>query len=129
MYARFTLAALVILIGLTGAAQAQMLAAGPVYGGAGSVGGTVTCRLFNFGFSEVTIDVHQIFNNVGEKVELASDTCNVPLSSTRSCAFSAPIQGNFAFSCLVRVDSDRVSGVAEIQNKINAVLTTVPLQE
>jgi hypothetical protein len=136
MSTRLALAALITLIGLTGSVWAQSSevshAAGPVYGGPGSVGGTVTCRIFNFGGALVTITARRIFNNVNEVVQLASDTCNVPLGLFKSCAFSAPITGNFAFSCQVDTQSGtltpHISGVAEIQAPNHAVLSTVPLQ-
>lgn len=124
------LAAFAVAVGLGGAAQADMLAGGPVYGGPASISGTVTCRVFNFGVFPVSIAVRQIFNNAGGVATLNSDSCGASLASTKSCQFSAPITGNFAFSCRIFESGNdgNVSGVAEIQAPNHSVLNTVPLQ-
>jgi hypothetical protein len=133
MYVRLKFAVLAILIGLCGAAQADILAAGPVYGGTSSVSGTVTCRIFNFGLSTVTFTARQIWTNTNVLVAPTSDTCSVPLAPTKSCAYSAAPTLNLAYSCrvvAVAAAYDRlvnISGVIEIQNSAHAVLTTVPL--
>jgi hypothetical protein len=121
--------ALAMLISLGGAAQATMFGAGPAYGGRNSVGGSVTCRAFNFGTAAVSINLRQIFDNTGTMVALTSDSCNVSLGPGKSCAYSAPITGQLAFSCRLRTDGagTSLSGVLEIQTVGNTVLTTVPL--
>jgi hypothetical protein len=129
MYVRATLVVLATMIGLAGSANADVFASGPAYGGPGSVGGTVNCRIFNFGAYGVTVTAREIFNNTGASVALTSDTCNVALAPTKSCAYTASIVGNLAFSCkatVIGIDP-KISGVTEIQNSSHSVLTTVPL--
>ena len=129
MNIRLTQVALAGLIGLSGAAQADMLGGGPVYGGPASVGGQITCRIFNYGLSPVTITTRQIWNNTNSLQSLVSDTCNVVLQPARYCAFTASIVGNFAFSCrVVATGTDvKLSGVAEVKNSSSTVLSSVPL--
>jgi hypothetical protein len=130
MTGRLTLAAAGALIGFVSAAQAEILAAGPVYGGPASVGGTVVCRLFNFGLVASTVTIRQIWNNAGGITAPTVDSCNVALVSGKSCEFSAPIAGNLAFSCRVFVTGidDKISGVAEIQAPgTHAILNSIPL--
>jgi hypothetical protein len=94
------------------------------------VGGSVTCRVFNFGASAVSIPTRQIFTNTNVLVSLFADSCNVPLGSAHTCAFAGAISGNFAFSCRLiatGADDTRLSGMAEIQNSSHSVLNSVPL--
>jgi hypothetical protein len=129
MHIRRTLV-LATLICLGGAAQAADFGGGPAYGGRNSVGGSVTCRVFNFGTTAVSISFRQIFDNTGAMVTLTSDSCNVSLGPTKSCSYSAPISGNLAFSCRLRTvgTGTGISGLIEIQSVGNTVLTTVPLR-
>lgn len=130
---RLTFAVLTTLIGLCGAAQADILAAGPAYGG--NFGGNVTCRIFNFGTSTVSITTRQIWANTNVLIAPASDTCNVALLPLKYCAFTAPSAGNLAYSCRVvavagAYDKNvNISGVAEIQLSNGTISTTLPLQK
>jgi hypothetical protein len=123
------LVAIAALSGFAGTVQAEVLSGGPVYGGSQSVGGTITCRVYNAGSHSVTLTPRQIWNNAGGQATLSSDTCNVSLAPNKTCAFAAPITGNFAFSCQTSEESidGAVRGVAEIQDSSHAVLNTVPL--
>ncbi|WP_133717204.1 MULTISPECIES: hypothetical protein [Methylocaldum] len=131
MNVRLTFAALAALIGFCGTAQAEIFAGGPAYGGPGSVGGNISCRIFNYGLSPVTITQRQIFTNTNETVAPSSDTCDAELQPATYCAFVAPIQGNLAYSCwLTATGTDtRLSGVAEIQASDFSVLNAVPIQK
>lgn len=122
MYARLVFATAIILLMVTHGARAEMLGGGPVYGGPVSVGGSATCRVFNFGAFSVTLPTRQIFTNTNASVPLFADSCNVPLGIGQTCAYSGAITGNFALSCrLIATGTDtRVSGMAEIQE----ILTT-----
>lgn len=130
MYERvlFTVA---VLIGLGTVASADTLAGGPVYGGASSVGGTVTCRVFNAGQGSLSLTTREIVNNAGGVVTLSFDTCNVGISPAQSCEYGGPITGNFAFSChMFETGVDGiVTGVVEIQSSGGTVLNTVPLKK
>ena len=131
MNIQLTKAVLASLIGLSGIAQADILGGGPVYGGPASVGGQITCRIFNYGLSSVKITTRQIWNNTNAAETLVSDMCNAALQPTKYCAFTASIGGNLAFSCrVVATGNDvKISGVAEVKNSSSAILNTVPLQK
>jgi hypothetical protein len=94
---RWGVAAAVALIALCGTAEADILTAGPVYGGAGQINGKVVCWLFNTGTSTVTVSSRQIFSTDGGftnlSVALTSDGCKNPLGAEKGCQFSAPTGG------------------------------------
>ena len=130
MRARLVLATAIILVAMAPGVRAEMFGAGPVYGGPVSVGGSVTCRVFNFGTSSVSIPTRQIFTNTNSLVSILGDSCSVPLGAAHTCAFTGAITGNFAFSCRLiatGTDDTRLSGMAEIQNSTHNVLNSVPL--
>jgi hypothetical protein len=132
MNVRLIPVALVALLCFNGIAQADILASGPTFGGIATFGGgNVTCRIFNYGLTPVSITARQIFINTGTAVTPTSDTCNVALGSTKYCAFGAPITGNFAYSCriLVTGTDTRVSGVAELTDTGNAIVNAMPMQK
>jgi len=130
LYKRLALTTLTAVIGLGGAAQADMHAAGPVYGGSSQAGGVISCRVFNFG-NAVTFTSHQIFDSSNATVTPTFDSCGASLGSGLSCVYGAqPISGTLAYSCRV-IDgstSSSLSGAAEIQNPAGtAVLFSLPL--
>ena len=137
MYVRLTFAVLATLIGLCGAAQADILSAGPAYGGFPSIGGSVTCRIFNFGTSTVSLPTLQIWTNTNVSLVIppANDSCSVPLAPQKTCAYSASPTSNLAYSCRVvavagAYDKNvNISGVIEIQTSAHSVVTTVPLSK
>ena len=118
-------------LALSGDATADILGAGPAYGGPGSAGGHITCRIFNFGSFPVSITTRQIFTNTNVSIVPSSDTCNVALGAAKYCAFTAPITGNLAYSCRVVAQgiTTNISGVAEIQLPNGSISTTLPLQK
>lgn len=128
MNARYALVALAALSGFGGAAQAEVYAVGPVYGGPLAVGGYVSCRVFNYGTQTATLTERRIYANTNAYATPSSDTCNIPLKPNYYCAFTAPIKGNLAYSCrVVAVGSDvRLSGVGEIQGPDFSVLNSLP---
>ena len=130
MKTRVTLASVMVIVGLTTAAHADIISGGPAYGGPASIGGAMTCRLFNAGLSSATVSFRQIYDNTGAAVALSGDSCNVTLAPTKSCAFAAAIGGNLAFSCRAGIsgNDENVSGVVEIQNSGGGVLTVVPMR-
>lgn len=131
MRLRLSLAALIALTGLGGAAQAEIYASGPAYGGPASIGGTVTCRIVNVGLSAVTITSRQIIDNTGGQVPPTADNCNAALAPGKNCSYLAPIGGNLAYSCRIFATGTEVqlSGVTEIQSNSHAVLNAIPLQK
>lgn len=131
MRLRLSLTALATLIGLGGAAQAEIYASGPAYGGGASIGGTVTCRIINVGLTTVTITSRQIIDNTSSQVPPAADNCNVALAPGKNCSYLAVIGGNLAYSCRITATGVdvRLSGVTEIQSPAHAVLNAIPLQK
>jgi len=132
LYKRLTLATLTAVIGLGGAAQAEIYGGGPVYGGPTSVGGSVVCRAFNFGATPITIPTRDIFNPAGAAAAKTFDNCNVDLPLGGSCAFAATIATNGAYSCrlvVVGPSSDEVSGAVEAQAPGGAIISVLPLQK
>ena len=118
------------LLGFAGAAQADILASAPVFGGAPGVGGQVTCRIMNVGLGSVNISSRQIINNVGTLATLSSDTCTTPVAPNKYCAFATGPVSNFAFSCRAvysGVDPS-LRGVAEFVNSSNTILNSLPMQ-
>jgi hypothetical protein len=131
-YARVVGTAIAALIALGGVAEADILSGGPLYGGASSVGGVVTCRFFNTGISNVTFSSRQIWANTGSSVSLISDSCNVAIAPGKYCAYSAGITGNFAYSCRAVINGidNNVSGEMDIVvGAPAAVLFVLPLHQ
>jgi hypothetical protein len=131
-YARVVGTAIAALIALGGVAQAAILSGGPLYGGAPSIGGVVTCRFFNTGTSNVTFAHRQIWANTGSLVPLISDSCNVATAPGKYCAYSAGITGNFAYSCrdVINGINNNVSGEMDIVvGAPAAVLFVLPLHQ
>jgi hypothetical protein len=132
MRIHFLVATIVTLLSLCEVAQAEIFASGPVYGGqSGPIGGGISCRIFNYGLSTVSISQRQIFTNTNIAVALTSDTCNVALAPNRYCAFTASIAGNLAYSCrLVASGTDpKLSGAAEVSSPSSVILNTLPIQK
>lgn len=129
MKIRLAFATLATLIGLGGAAQAEILASPPLYISGGAAGGQFICRLFNAGLGGANVSLRQIFTNTNVAIALSADSCNVVLGSTKYCAFQANIGGNFAHSCRAVVhgaDTD-IRGLAQAQNGAT-VLDSTPMQ-
>ena len=131
MKLRLAFATVATLIGLGSAAQAEILASAPVYGGTPSNGGFVVCRIFNAGLTTASISVRQIFNDLNVSVPLTADSCNVALLPSRYCAYIATVVGNRAHSCrLVATGIDiKLRGVAEVNRPGGAeTLNAIPMQ-
>jgi hypothetical protein len=128
LYKRLALTTLTALIGLGGAAQADIHAAGPVYGGSTEVGGVIACRVFNFGSAPVVITSRQIFNETNASVIPTADSCGTPLAVGQSCVYFASITSSLAYSCRVidQSTSSSLSGAAEIQGSTGEILSVLP---
>ena len=136
MSMRQNLITLALLISLGGTAHADIFAAGPVYGGNTTdlTGGVVTCRVFNAGLTSATINLTQIWANTNVLVTPTANTCltngvNPPLGSAKYCAFTAPITGNFAYSCRINAIGydTNIRGVAEVYGVSGKILNAQPL--
>jgi hypothetical protein len=124
-----TLATIVTLIGLGGAARAEMLGGGPVYAGNLS-GASISCQIFNFGVSAISINTEGIFTNGGASLSLTTNTCTKALAPTGFCEFAATTVGNVGYLCRLNVlgADENVTGVAEIQNG-GAVVAEEPIHK
>jgi hypothetical protein len=122
----------VALLVLGGTAQAAVLASPPVYGGpvVNQGGAVMSCRIFNAGSAAVTLDNAEIVANSNVSVVLSSNTCDGALGGKSYCAYSAPVTGNLAYSCLVRTVGTGIGalrGVGEVQ-KGGTILNAVPMK-
>jgi hypothetical protein len=128
LYKRLALTTLTALIGLGGAAQADIHAGGPVYGGPNQVGGAIFCRVFNFGTASVSITLRQIFAQDGTGVTPTADTCTAALGTGQTCVYAAAPITNQAYSCRVTdsATSSSLSGAAEILDPAGDVLSVLP---
>jgi hypothetical protein len=129
MRARLAFATVAALTCITGTAVADLYAAGPVYGG-NPTGGIVTCRVLNAGTNSVSITARQIITNTNAFIAPTADSCNVAVLGGRTCAYSAPVGGNFALACrLVVTGTDpQISGSIDVQNPVGTVRVVESLQ-
>src|SRR4030095_3440945 len=89
--------------GLAGTAQAEILASGPVYGGASQV--RVACQVFNAGSTPITFVSTEIFDQLtpgGGPITLDFSNCVGSLAPTDICTFQGPAS-NQAYSCKVNI--------------------------
>ena len=129
MNARLAFTALVALAGISGSAQADIYAAGPVFGG-NPTGGIVSCRVLNTGTTNLSIVQRQIIANTNVLITPTFDSCNVVLAPLRNCSYGASISGNVALACrLVTTGVDpMISGSIDVQNPVGTVRVVEPLQ-
>jgi hypothetical protein len=133
---RRSIAAIVALVALGGTAQADILTAGPLYGGAGQLNGKVICWLFNTGSSTVTVSSRQIFSTDGGFTNLSvtptSDGCRNPLGAEKGCQFSAPTGGaTVAFTCRAVISGaeENVGGTMQILSPTSQLLVSIPIKK
>jgi len=93
---RRVLAATVLLLGSSVAADAETLATGAVYGG--STQNRATCYVFNAGSNPIHFMSKQIIRQDGTIVSLTFDNCTT-LAGGRTCGIFANIVNNQAYSC------------------------------
>jgi hypothetical protein len=117
-----------LLIALGGTAQADILTAGPAYGGTGQLGGRVFCQLFNTGTTGVVVSARQIYVD-GRLLTLVGDSCG-RLAPGQSCDYHVNASGG-AYSCRAVVDGEMpmVTGTMEIFTKASDehLLVMVPM--
>jgi hypothetical protein len=118
MMMRRTLAITALLLGLSAAAHADILAAGVMYGG--STQNTAVCYLFNAGTGPVTVVSNQIFRESQPVVNLPLnfDSCGATLAPNSSCGIAVNnIANGFAHACkfVLSPSAAAVRGVMEIR--------------
>ena len=120
------------VLGLAVTAQADILAAGTLYGG--PTQNIATCYLFNAGTGPVTIVTNQIFREGGTgqpatSLALAFDFCGVSLAPNSSCFIQTTIANLAAHACkfVLSPSAADVRGGFEIREG-NVVLQSVHLR-
>ncbi len=118
-----------LLAGLSISIHAETLVSPPLYSRAGPAGGTVVCRIFQYGAaSGEPLGTMAIFaNNSTAPVPLSFNTCNASTGLSRfgSCYYGAQIAGNLSHTCVFQATGGafgRYSGTIEIQDSANNVL-------
>ncbi|MGD9508903.1 MAG: hypothetical protein AB7I59_00165 [Geminicoccaceae bacterium] len=117
----------VALAGSATMAHADLLAGGPLWGGASQK--VALCAVFNAGANSARIVTFQIFQAPGSApLPLQSTTCSAGaiLDPNASCVFTAAIRNDRFYSCRVRVDGSAMnwSGALSIGNDQQVLSTT-----
>jgi hypothetical protein len=124
------LTGIILVCGLAGTAQAEILASGPVYGGESQV--RVACQVFNAGSTPITFVSTEIFDQLtpgGGPVTLDFANCVGLLAPNDICTFQAPAT-NQAYSCkvnIVEVKTD-VRGTMAALGPLNIALSEADLR-
>jgi hypothetical protein len=124
---RYALVLAVLLTSLGTAAQAEILAGGPLYGGTTQT--DAVCYIFNAGAAAVSLGKPQIRTQNGSLKSLSSNNCSATLAARRGCAWAANIASNLAHECQMDVSSKTdVRGSLEIRNSSLDILNSVELR-
>jgi hypothetical protein len=124
------LTGIILACGLAGTAQADILASGPVYGGASQI--RVACQVFNAGSIPITFVSTEIFDQLtpgGGPVTLDFSDCVGSLAPNDICTFQAPA-GNQAYGCkvnIVQLKTD-VRGTMAALGPLNELLSEADLR-
>ena len=122
-------AAVAALIALGGTAEADILSAGPGYGGPEQVNGKVVCWLFNAGSTNVTIPTRQIFHSRLGSATLAGDTCTVALAPQKTCSYYATaVAGTYTCRVVTSGTEENISGSMEIYTPADYPLVSLPMK-
>ncbi len=129
MFIRPIVAAAVLLgMCITGNAT-EVMVGGPSLPGTAGQNGLVFCRIFNFGSARVRFTQNRIYNSHGDIARLFLNTCT-GLAPTKSCAYGAEVDGDFAYSCRSLTDdtTDSLTGMIEIESSDGTVLSQQALR-
>ncbi len=121
MNMRRVLTTTVLLLGLSVAAHADILATGAMYGG--PTQNTAVCYLFNAGTGPVTVVSNQILREPNINLPLSFDGCGV-LAAGNSCGIAVNnIVNNAAHSCkfVLSPSGADVRGVMEIRSGLTVL--------
>jgi hypothetical protein len=117
---------LLLGIGIGGAAQAEIMAAGAAYGSNAQVTGV--CYLFNAGSTSVVVSSIRIYDEVGNAYIVISGNCGT-LAPNRSCRTVARIFSDIAYSCKALVSSKaNLRGELEFRDSAGTVLSNLELR-
>jgi hypothetical protein len=109
-----------LLLGVSVAAHADVLATGAMYGG--PTQNTAVCYLFNAGTGPVTVTSNQIIREPNINLALSFDGCGV-LAAGSSCGIAATIVNNMAHSCKFVLSQSGVDvrGVLEMRSGLTVL--------
>lgn len=117
-----------LLAGLSISVHAESLVSPPLYSRGGPAGGTVVCRIFQYGAaSGEPLGTMAIYSNASTTpVPLSFNTCNSSgLQRNASCNYGAQIAGNLSYTCVFQASGaawGNYTGTIEIQDSANNVL-------
>jgi hypothetical protein len=127
---RRSIAAIVALVALGGTAEADILMAGPGYGGPEQVNGKVVCWLFNAGSTNVTIPTRQIFHSRLGSATLAGDTCTVALAPLKTCSYYATaVAGTHTCRAITSGADENISGSIQIYTPADHPLLSLSMKK
>ena len=109
-----------LLLGVSVAAHADVLATGALYGG--PTQNTAVCYLFNAGTGPVTVVSNQIIREPNINLPLSFDGCGV-LAAGSSCGIATNIANNVAHSCkfVLSQSGADVRGVLEMRSGLTVL--------
>lgn len=126
---RATILSAMLLLGATGAAEAQqILAGGPLFGGPAQA--RAVCYIYNAGTRTLRLSQTAIISQFGEVQQLVVDQCGTTLGPGQACGIAADIANNLPYSCrtVVRPSKRDARGVLEVRNVLQVSLTNVELR-
>jgi hypothetical protein len=132
MMMRRVLAITTMLLGLSTAADADILAAGAIYGGPTQA--IAACYIFNAGTGPVAVVSNQILREVqnfpAANVALVSDQCGATLAPNSICVIAANIVNFAPHACkfVLSPSAAEVRGSFEVRTSGNVVLKNVDLR-
>jgi hypothetical protein len=85
----------------------DVLAGGPIYGG--NTQTTAVCHVFNSGGNTAVFDLVRIIDQNGNDAILNKNSCSPSIDSSLSCAISATIQSNLAYSCQMTMSTSKTN--------------------
>jgi hypothetical protein len=91
----------------TKASASDVLAGGPIYGG--NTQTTAVCHVFNSGGHPAVFDLVRIIDQNGNDAVLDRNSCSPSIDAARSCAISATIRKNLAYSCQMTMSTSKAN--------------------
>jgi len=121
------LATTVLTVASATGAQAELLAAGALFGGASQR--LAVCYVYNSGSSNLGLTGFRITTPDGVPLSLARNECGATLLPGRSCGVAANVGNITSYNCRVDVSSKASArGVFEMRTSTGASLTNVELR-
>ncbi|MGD9508366.1 MAG: hypothetical protein AB7I59_15340 [Geminicoccaceae bacterium] len=121
-------AAVLTLVGASGAQAQAILSAGALYGGGTQF--RAVCYFYNSGGTTLQLSGAQIATPSGSGLALVANECGATLGPGRSCGIAANVANNLAYNCRVTVSPGKgnARGVFEMRNSSGTPLINVELR-